>query len=155
MSSTRTSMITKQHTRLQTGFTLIEAMVSLVVLSVGMIGIAETWLEKGELRDIEGGAQFQFMGAGRPPDGHIDGSVRAPLVGLPPEVAPFATRLPTTVEEEKRRRQALQMLEAAGDRLRSERAVERVARRERAEHEQADVAPRQPARRQAEAVANG
>lgn len=45
MSPTRISMITKQPTRLQTGFTLIEAMVSLVVLSVGMIGIAALYAQ--------------------------------------------------------------------------------------------------------------
>lgn len=50
--------------------------------TVGVIGKAETWLKKGELRDIEGGAQFQYMGVGRPADGHVDGAVRALLVGL-------------------------------------------------------------------------
>jgi len=39
----------------------------------------------------------------------------------PPELAPFATRLPTTVAEEQRRRQAMSLLQAAGSRLRRER----------------------------------
>jgi hypothetical protein len=41
--------------------------------------------------------------------------------GLPPEAAPFATRLPTTVAEEQRRRHAMGLLAAAGSRLRRER----------------------------------
>ena len=40
---------------------------------------------------------------------------------LPPELAPFATRLPTTVAEEQRRHQAMSLLQAAGARLRRER----------------------------------
>jgi hypothetical protein len=43
------------------------------------------------------------------------------VAGLPPEVAPFATRLPTTVAEEKRRSQAMGLLEALGARMRRER----------------------------------
>ncbi len=52
--------------------------------TVGMIGAADTWLELSELRDIEGGAQFQFMGAGAAAGAkrQLDGAFRALLVGL-------------------------------------------------------------------------
>lgn len=49
------------------------------------------------------------------------GPLERQAAALPPELAPFATRLPTTVEEEERRRQALNLLEAIGSRLRRER----------------------------------
>ncbi len=50
--------------------------------SVGWVGVAETFMELSEYHDIEGGAQFQFMGAGAAAGEQLDGAVRALLVGL-------------------------------------------------------------------------
>ncbi len=49
------------------------------IQSVGMTGAASTWLELSELRDIQLGAQFQFLGSR---ESGIDAAFRGLFVGL-------------------------------------------------------------------------
>lgn len=50
--------------------------------AVGWVGVASTFMELGEFRDIEVGAQYQFYGAGSAPGSGVDASFRALLVGI-------------------------------------------------------------------------
>ena len=55
------------------------------VQTVGMIGRAEDWWGKSELRDGQVGAQVQFLGVGEAARGRTDASLRARVVGLHPK----------------------------------------------------------------------
>jgi hypothetical protein len=55
------------------------------IQTVGMIGRAEDWWDKAELRDGQIGAQYQFMGVGEDRYGKMDAAFRARVVGLHPK----------------------------------------------------------------------